>query len=106
MATTTIRASVGHRAVPSLTRRAEHLAFAIEVVELTAVAVLAAIVGALVSAAMLAVVVALTTGSLEVAAHVLVLSVPFLAVTMPTMAIWLIGGAGTRHTIRRLRGHQ
>jgi hypothetical protein len=105
MAMTTIRASQVPREARSLTRPVVRSDGAYGAVQLTLIATATAIVGAMTPAVLTAFIVAATTGSWEAAASVASLSLPFLMVTVPTSAIWLVGAINTRRTIRRLHGH-
>jgi hypothetical protein len=103
MTVTTIRAATRPREARPLTRRIDRYRLRLEVLELTAAAAMTAVVGAMVPAVGIGFVVSATTGSGKAFGAIAGLSGPFLAVTSPMTAIWLLGAIQTRRAIRCLR---
>jgi hypothetical protein len=103
MTMTTIRASIAPRGAHSLVRRTERRHEAFEVIALVAVAAMTAVAGAAGPAIVAGVLAAAATGSWSAAAAVAGLGLPFIAVTAPAMAIWLLGAIGTRRAVWRSR---
>jgi hypothetical protein len=102
--TTTIRSAIDvHHARASRVQTRRH-GLGGEIIVLTGLAATAAVVGAAAPALCAAVLVVAATGSGTAAGAVMALALPFLAITIPTMAIWLLGAVGTRQTIRRMAG--
>jgi hypothetical protein len=102
MTVITLRTAVGPGRGRPYEHRIDRPAVSCEPATLVAIAATAALVGSIAPAAAFALVAAIATGSWMMAASVLVMSVPFLAVTVPTMAVWLVGAIGTRGAIDRL----
>jgi hypothetical protein len=73
-----------------------------EALRLAAIALAAAVAGAALPATAFALFVGSVTGSEVAAASVAAMGLPFLAITIPTMAIWLLGAIQTERAIRRL----
>jgi hypothetical protein len=73
-------------------------------VGLVGLAVFVAGIGAVLPAVSLAVLAGIQTGSGEVAAGVARLALPFLAISAPVTAIWLMGAIGTGRATGRLGG--
>src|SRR3954469_972932 len=73
-----------------------------EILRLAFIALTAAGAGAALPATAFALLVASATGSWVAAASVAAMGIPFLAITIPTMAVWLLGVIQTERAIRRL----
>ncbi len=73
----------------------------VETLRLVALAALVGILGPLAIAAVAGLTVAAISGSPVAAGNVASLGLPFIAITAPTMAVWLIGAIQTRRVIRR-----
>jgi hypothetical protein len=71
---------------------------------LAVVGFLAAIAGTWLAPVPVALIVAAATGSLDHAGGFLDLGTTFLVVTLPVVAIWLLGALGTHRAIRQLGG--
>jgi hypothetical protein len=103
MTTTTIRSPIPVHHAPARGTETRRHALAYEVIVLTGLAAITAIVGGSAPAICAALLVLAATGSSVAAATVMALALPFLAITIPVTAIWFLGAVATRLTLRRLR---
>jgi hypothetical protein len=102
MAMTTAHIGIAQSGPQPVARSAAHPGFADGLVGLIVIGALTCVGGATAPAVAIALVIVTTGGSWTVATQVASQALPFLAITVPATAVWLLGAVQTRRTIRRL----